>query len=127
MAEGPDPVSKNVFELEQEITYGICQDHYQEPKILPCCHYYCKECILKLVRRFKVNQPFPCPDCRESTLLPGNNPDGLTTTFFINRMKELHSRMEKAHGKLEALCEMCSGGKAMAFCINVPTSSVKSV
>ena len=31
-------------------------------------------------------------------------------------MKELHSKMYKAHGRLEALCEMCSGGKATAFC-----------
>ena len=42
--------------------------------------------------------------------------DRLPTAFFINRMKELHSRMEKAHGKLEALCEVCSHGKATAFC-----------
>ena len=42
--------------------------------------------------------------------------DHLPTAFFINRMKELHSRMEKAHGKLEALCELCSHGKATAFC-----------
>ena len=31
-------------------------------------------------------------------------------------MKELHTKMEKAHGKVEALCEQCSGGKATAFC-----------
>ena len=117
MAEGPDPVSKSVLELEQEVTCGICHDQYQEPKIFPCCHYYCKQCILTLARRSKANQPFPCPDCREPIVLPENNPDRLPTAFFINRMKELHSRMEKAHGKVEALCEMCSGGgKAMAFC-----------
>ena len=117
MAEGPDPVSKSVLELEQEVTCGICHDQYQEPKIFPCCHYYCKQCILTLARRSKANQPFPCPDCREPIVLPENNPDRLPTAFFINRMKELHSRMEKAHGKVETLCEMCSGGgKATAFC-----------
>ena len=42
--------------------------------------------------------------------------DRLPTAFFINRMKELHSRMEKAYGKSEALCEMCSGGRATGFC-----------
>ncbi|XP_064396648.1 E3 ubiquitin-protein ligase TRIM71-like [Halichondria panicea] len=113
MAEGPDPV---VADLEQEVTCGICHDRYQEPKLLPCCHYYCKQCILTLSSRYRPNQPFPCPDCREPTLLPDNNPDRLTTAFFINRMKALHSRMEKAHGKLETTCEMCSGGKATAFC-----------
>ncbi|XP_064397572.1 E3 ubiquitin-protein ligase TRIM33-like isoform X2 [Halichondria panicea] len=113
MAEGPDPV---VADLEQEVTCGVCHDRYQEPKLLPCCHYYCKQCILTLSSRYRPNQPFPCPDCREPTLLPDNNPDRLPTAFFINRMKALHSRMEKAHGKLETTCEMCSGGKATAFC-----------
>ncbi|XP_064396859.1 E3 ubiquitin-protein ligase TRIM71-like [Halichondria panicea] len=113
MAEGPDPV---VADLEQEVTCGICHDRYQEPKLLPCCHYYCKQCILTLSSRYRPNQPFPCPDCREPTLLPDNNPDRLPTAFFINRMKALHSRMEKAHGKLETTCEVCSGGKATAFC-----------
>ena len=116
MAEGPDPVSETVLELEKEVTCGICHDHYQEPKLLPCCHYYCKQCILSLSSRYQPDQLFPCPDCREPTLLPDNNVDRLPTAFFINRMKELHSRMGKTHGKLEALCEMCSGGKATAFC-----------
>ena len=116
MAEGPDPVSETVLELEQEVTCGICHDRYQEPKLLPCCHYYCKQCIISLSSRYQPNQPFPCPDCREPTLLPGNDPDRLPTVFFINRMKELHSRMEKAHGKLEALCELCPRGKVTAFC-----------
>ncbi len=71
MAEGPDPV---VADLEQEVTCGICHDRYQEPKLLPCCHYYCKQCILTLSSRYPPNQPFPCPDCREPTLLPDNNP-----------------------------------------------------
>ena len=31
-------------------------------------------------------------------------------------MKELHGKMEKAHGKVEAACEMCSKSKAIAFC-----------
>ena len=98
-----------------KITCPICQDRFQEPKILPCCHYYCKRCIKKLAG---TNQPFPCPECRRDTLLPGNDPDQLPTAFFINRMKELHTKMEKAHGKVEAHCEQCSRGKAMAtgFC-----------
>ena len=118
MAEAPaDPAVKSVLDLEQEITCGICHDYYQEPKVFPCCHYYCKQCIANLASRYRPNQPFPCPDCREPTLLPHNDPDKLPTAFFINRMKALHSRMEKAEGRVEALCEMCSSGdKSVAFC-----------
>ena len=102
--------------VEDEITCPVCQDHFQEPRILPCCHYYCKQCIQKLANRAGANQPFPCPECRSDTLLPQNDPNQLPTALFVNRMKELHTKMEKVHGKVEALCEQCSGGKATAFC-----------
>ena len=113
MAEGPDPVEKGLEELGEEITCPICHGHFQDPKILPCLHYYCKECIRQLAAR---KRPFPCPECRQDTLLPQNDPDRLPTPFFVNRMKELHGKMEKAHGKVEAACEMCSKSKAIAFC-----------
>ena len=45
-----------------------------------------------------------------------NDPDQLRTAIFVNRMKEVHARMEKAQGKVEAICDMCSGEKAEAFC-----------
>ena len=31
-------------------------------------------------------------------------------------MKDLFGKMAKAEGKVEAVCELCSGGKAVAFC-----------
>ena len=31
-------------------------------------------------------------------------------------MTELHAKMEKAHGKVEAMCEECAESKAVAFC-----------
>ena len=34
----------------------------------------------------------------------------------MNRMKEVHSKLKLAHGKVEAKCEMCSEDKAEAFC-----------
>ena len=104
--------------VEDEITCPICQDHFDEPKILPCCHYYCKKCIEteRLVLRAGHNRAFACPECRSETVLPQNDPNLLQTAFFVNRMKELHTKMEKAEGKVEALCEQCSGDKATAFC-----------
>ena len=120
---------KGIRDLEKEITCPICQDHFQEPKILPCCHYYCKGCIQKLALRAGANQPFPCPECRSDTLLPGNDPNQLPTAFFVNRTKELHTNVEKAKGKIEAYCELCPSreDKAIASVDNVLDSSVMSV
>ena len=116
MASLGESVQKGLEELEKEITCSVCHDSYQEPKILPCCHYYCKMCIQSLAQTAGVNQPFPCPECRNETLLPHGDPDRLPTAFFVNRLKELYSKMEKASGKVEAQCEMCSGGHVTAFC-----------
>ena len=117
MATGGEARQKVVEELEQEVTCPVCQDHFQEPKILPCLHYYCKGCIEALAKRAGgPNQPFPCPECRTPTLLPQGDPDQLQTAFFVNRMKEVHAKLEKVEGKVEAKCEMCSRGVATAFC-----------
>ena len=116
MAEAPDVMEKGLEKLEEEITCPVCQEHFRDPKILPCLHYYCKECVRQLALRAGTNRPFACPECRKETVLPQNDPDRLPTAFFVNRMKELHVNMEKAQGKSEAVCEMCSGAKAEAFC-----------
>ena len=116
MAVAPDPVEKGLEELEEEITCPVCQEHFRDPKILPCLHYYCKECVRQLALRAGSNCPFACPECRRGTALPQNDPDQLPTAFFVNRMKELRTKMEKAQGKVEAMCEVCSGARVEAFC-----------
>ena len=118
MAEGIVVEGKTVEELEREITCGICQEHYTEPKALPCLHYYCKKCVLRLALRTGTGKPFSCPECRCEATLPEGGVDELKTAFFVNRLKTTVSTMERAHGKVEVKCELCSdsGDKAEAFC-----------
>ena len=118
MAEGIMVEGKTVEELEREITCGICQEHYTEPKVLPCLHYNCKKCVLRLSRRTGTGKPFSCPECRYETTLPEGGVDKLKTAFFVNRLKTTVSTMERAHGKVEAKCELCSdsGDRAEAIC-----------
>ena len=118
MAEGIVVEGKTVEELEREITCSICQEHYTEPKALPCLHYYCKKCVLRLALRTGTGKPFSCPECRCEATLPEGGVDELKTAFFVNRLKTTVSTMERAHGKVEVKCELCSdsGDKAEAFC-----------
>jgi len=116
MAETSNAMEKGLEQLEEEITCPVCHEHFHDPKILPCLHYYCKECIRKLALQAGPNNLFACPECRRGTLLPQNDPDQLPTAFFVNRMKELRTKMDKAQGKVETVCEVCSGAKVEAFC-----------
>ena len=118
MAKSYAHEGKTLEELEKEITCGVCQEHYTEPKVLPCLHYYCKKCILKLACGRGPGKPFSCPECREEATLPEGGVDQLKAAFFVNRLKSMFSALERAHGKVEVKCETCtdSGGKAEAFC-----------
>ena len=116
MAEAPDTSDKRLEELEEEITCAVCQGHYQQAKLLPCNHYYCRACIEELAKRSR-GQPFACPECRKEATLPPGGVEELQGAFFVERMKDLFGKMAKAEGKVEAVCESCfGGGKAIAFC-----------
>ena len=116
MAEGPDPREKPLDQLEREITCGVCHDHYEKAKLLPCNHYYCSTCIEKMAAPSRGG-PFHCPECRKETSLPPGGVAGLQPAFFVERLKDLHGKMARAEGKAEAFCEQCAtSGNAVAFC-----------
>ena len=118
MAEDIVVKGKTVEELEREITCGICQEHYTDPKVLPCLHYYCKKCVLRQALRTSTGKPFSCPECRCEATLPEGGVDELKTAFFVNRLNTTITMMEQAYGNVEVKCELCSdsGDKAEAFC-----------
>ena len=118
MAEKLEKKGKSLEDMEKEITCAICQEHYTEPKVLPCLHYYCKKCVLRLALRTASNKPFSCPECRKDTTLPEGGVDQLKTAFFINRFKSNYYALERVHGKVEVRCEVCadSTDTSEAFC-----------
>jgi len=58
MAEAPNLYSESLEKLDQELTCPICRKHFEEPKVLQCCHYYCLECIVQMrVKRTTFSAP----------------------------------------------------------------------
>ncbi len=116
MAVGVDVVEKTLEDLEKEITCAICQEHYTDPKTLPCLHCYCKQCILKLALRVGQGKPFPCPECRKDTVLPEGGVEELQSDFKLNRLKSMYLKHKKALSK-QVTCEICNAkATAEAFC-----------
>lgn len=111
-----EEIQKGVKELEKEITCPVCHNYFQEPKIFPCLHYYCKGCIQALALRAGEDKSFPCPECRRDTVLPQNDSNQLPNAFLVTRTVELLAKIEKVHGNVEAICEQCLEFKAVAFC-----------
>ena len=117
MAVCLDVVKESLEDLEKEVTCAVCQEHYTDPKILPCLHYYCKQCILRLALRTGKDKPFSCPECRKDTTLPEGGVEELKSAFFINRLKSIYAKHKKALTK-QVQCDICTNPEALAeaFC-----------
>ncbi len=77
MAEGPSPAWEGLEKLTETLTCPVCNDFFEQPKILPCLHYYCiKSCIERMAARTGQGQPFPCPKTAVEGL---NGPRGIAT------------------------------------------------
>ena len=55
--------------LEKNLECGICLESFQEPKVLPCQHTYCKKCLERIIFRASGGrvQKITCPECRVET------------------------------------------------------------
>ena len=85
--------------LEEQLNCSICLDTYTDPKLLQCCHVYCRQCLVPLVDRDQQGQlGLSCPTCRQVTPIPDRGVAGLQSAFLINDllgMKESLQKVEK--------------------------------
>ena len=119
MSLKPGKMEKSIEDLEREITCAVCHEHYTQPKVLPCLHYYCERCVQNVSQRRGTKNTFSCPECRKDSLLPEGGVEELPAAFFVNRLKSTYYELERAHSKkVETGCEVCgdSGAAPRGYC-----------
>lgn len=85
-------------QLSEELTCAICIHRLKDPKVLPCLHTFCKECLVDATRgKTQTN----CPKCRETHPLPEGGVDKLLTNFAVNSLLELLEVHEADGGQSE--------------------------
>ena len=82
----------------------ICKDDmtHRLPRMLPCVHSYCTECLDGLVKhsKFKKTHTIECPQCRKTVKLPSEGATALPLNFLLGPSK---NETEKEVRK----CMMC--------------------
>ncbi|XP_019617204.1 PREDICTED: E3 ubiquitin-protein ligase TRIM33-like [Branchiostoma belcheri] len=99
----------------------ICLEPYKDPKVLPCLHTFCKDCLKKFVAQQGEGKDgnFPCPTCRIETELPGGGVEGLKDNFFVLSLQDavdVHKKLSP--GSTDAItCSTCDEGNvATCWC-----------
>ncbi|XP_078575883.1 tripartite motif-containing protein 2-like [Branchiostoma floridae x Branchiostoma japonicum] len=89
---------------EQFLACPVCMLHFRDPKILPCLHTFCRECLQDWATK---QQPLECPTCRTQVSLPDQGVDGLRTNFYVNNLLDFAAAKKGTEPGVP--CQVCEG------------------
>ncbi|XP_064651073.1 uncharacterized protein LOC135502294 [Lineus longissimus] len=92
---------------------SICLNEFVEPKITPCGHTFCKECLQKYVDNLTAEDGTPleleCPFCKQPLAIP-DGVDSLATNRSTVDIINAHKRSDESRRNLEThKCDICEG------------------
>ncbi|NWR85993.1 TRI59 protein, partial [Furnarius figulus] len=78
--------------LEEELTCAVCYSIYQDPRVLPCSHTFCRGCLQGVLQRSDSlscsRRRLRCPSCRAGLDLPPAGLESLPTNFALKAVIE---------------------------------------
>ena len=85
-----------LVKLEEQFLCSVCLDQYKEPKILPCHHSFCRECLGQTPQELEQGKYIlKCPICREPVQLTDGGVPSLPPSFFINNLMDVYQGLQK--------------------------------
>lgn len=98
----------------------FCQGSFNDPKVLPCFHILCRECVRSLQIQGVKEIKCPVNRCNKKFVCEGMDPESLPDASVIYHLKDLLRFREKLE-KEEILCDLCLGkrrknARAVARC-----------
>ncbi|KAJ8013309.1 hypothetical protein DPEC_G00051930 [Dallia pectoralis] len=81
--------------LEEDLTCPICCCVFEDPRVLPCSHSFCKKCLEGILdgnnRELVWRPPLKCPSCRKET--PQNGINSLQINYSLRGIVEKYNRI----------------------------------
>ncbi|KAI8497480.1 hypothetical protein Bbelb_247860 [Branchiostoma belcheri] len=106
MGSAPSSLKREVCE---ELSCSICLELFTRPKVLPCQHTFCQDCLRDHV---EVRTPFQCPNCRLQVRLPPQGVTGLPDNLMAASMCE---KVRKQETLLEETEKQPQSGNRCSF------------
>ncbi|XP_066303015.1 tripartite motif-containing protein 2-like [Branchiostoma lanceolatum] len=88
---------------DQFLTCSVCMLHFRDPRVLPCLHTFCRECL----QEWAAKQQPQCPTCRTQVCLPDQGVAGLRTNFYVNNLLDFAAAKKGAGPGVP--CQVCEG------------------
>ena len=97
----------------EDLTCTVCLEEFKEPKLLPCCHTFCKGCLERILEKCSEKKRVSCPQCRAEHEVTGSGPSAFLTDFTVLQAFRIRKLTTKRNS-----CGMCSseGVPPVSFC-----------
>ncbi|XP_048578195.1 tripartite motif-containing protein 45 isoform X2 [Nematostella vectensis] len=96
--------------LEDEVTCSLCIEHFNDPRVLPCFHSFCRHCLEELAVHSEGKGKLVCPLCKaEFQISPADVPS-LKVNFMINSTLSV-LLLTSEDSKKKPACESCDSGE----------------
>jgi len=89
----------------------VCNNEFNAPKVLPCLHSFCFECLESSLGQSQIGagQAFLCPICKTQCVVPARGVRSMKSNIFLVTLQEFF------HNKTldpDQQCEGCDSGRA---------------
>ena len=109
--------SKPLHDIDDITHCCICNNLYNSPKVLPCLHTFCLECLEKYSDDKCPGDEDTCPLCRQQYIIPPEGIAELPTNFFIQKLMDI-KKLNTDNNQLK--CDICDESESVAtmICVN---------
>ena len=93
--------------------------NYVDPRVLPCLHAFCKDCIIGLAKESEMqgSKTINCPTCNEECGLPEKGVEGLAQDLNLEFMSQAWALIAKSKNPEKVKCMDCrKQSKETKFC-----------
>src|SRR6218665_2640950 len=101
--------SSAVIKLDNLTECCICLKTFIDPRMLPCIHTFCLQCLNDLADKSNkkaAGEEIPCPVCRKEFTIPRDGVHGIQKNFFMAGMTEVRNALNQSNVK-GLLCDIC--------------------
>ncbi|KAL3852125.1 hypothetical protein ACJMK2_015808 [Sinanodonta woodiana] len=112
--KGKSQVKETNNDAKDENKCQLCSKLFKKPKLTPCYHTFCLECLENYVQKFSRVGHFKCPTCKGDITIPKGGVKTFQTNFYVD---QIHNKTTP--NKPQVPCDICGPYKpAETFCLD---------
>ncbi|XP_078600423.1 uncharacterized protein LOC144875360 [Branchiostoma floridae x Branchiostoma japonicum] len=107
-------------QIKEELTCGMCKNIFTQPKVLPCQHTFCQDC---LKHHAGGGGTFPCPECQREVSVPPQGVDSLpdnnlvaSLCLHVRNQQQQPPTVQEAKGQSGIKCSFHPSEELRLFC-----------